>query len=83
MGAWPAQCGPMQSPFLLRRLVILAVMALPLVAPAAATAPGVLVIDVEDEADPFSRPDGSGYANDVVRAAYDAVGVKVRLDVVP
>ena len=87
MGAWPAQCGPMQSPFSLRRLVLLAFMALPLVAPPAASAaapdPDVLVIDVEDEADPFSRPDGSGYANDVVRAAYDAVGVKVRLEVVP
>jgi len=58
-------------------------MACPLAAPSSAAESGVLVIDVEDEADPFSRPDGSGYANDVVRAAYDAVGVKARLDVVP
>jgi len=52
-------------------------------AAAAAAQADELVIDVEDEADPFSRPDGTGYANDVVRAAYGAMGVKVRLDVVP
>ena len=42
-----------------------------------------LDIAVEDEADLWSRRDGSGYANDVVRAAYAAVGVEARLHVVP
>lgn len=38
---------------------------------------------VEDAAEPFSKADGTGYANDVVRAAYAAVGVEVKLTVVP
>ena len=38
---------------------------------------------VEDASEPFSRADGSGYANDLVRAAYRAAGVPVKLDVVP
>ncbi|MES2148819.1 MAG: transporter substrate-binding domain-containing protein [Pseudomonadota bacterium] len=40
-------------------------------------------ITVENGADPYSRPDGSGYANDVVRAAFAAVGVSIVFDVVP
>ncbi len=52
-----------------------------------AAAPGVraapLVIMVEDASEPFSRANGSGYANDLVRAAYKAAGVEVRLDIVP
>jgi polar amino acid transport system substrate-binding protein len=70
-----------RSPALLR-FALAALVALPPALPAAVPA-DELVIDVEDEADPFSRPDGTGYANDVVRAAYQAVGVKVRLEVVP
>jgi hypothetical protein len=42
-----------------------------------------LEIYVENAADPFSRPDGTGYANDVVRAAFEAVGVRVNFKVVP
>ncbi len=42
-----------------------------------------LVIAVEDDASPWSRPDGSGYANDVVKAAFKAAGVEVELRVVP
>ncbi|HUE65268.1 MAG TPA: transporter substrate-binding domain-containing protein [Rhizomicrobium sp.] len=42
-----------------------------------------LTIMVEDASEPFSRADGSGYANDVVRAAYKAAGVKLTLNVVP
>ena len=38
---------------------------------------------VENAADPFSRPDGTGYANDVVRAAFQSVGVQVKFVVVP
>jgi ABC-type amino acid transport substrate-binding protein len=41
------------------------------------------VIAVEDDADPWSRSDGSGYANDLVIAAFKAVGVDVNLKVVP
>lgn len=42
-----------------------------------------LTIMVEDASEPFSRPDGSGYANDLVRAAYKAAGVNLSLRVVP
>jgi ABC-type amino acid transport substrate-binding protein len=40
-------------------------------------------IGVEDAAAPWSQADGTGYANDLVRAAFDAVGVDVRLHVLP
>lgn len=42
-----------------------------------------LEIDVENGADPFSRPDGTGYANDVVREAFQSVGVQVKFRVMP
>lgn len=42
-----------------------------------------LTIMVEDASEPFSRADGSGYANDIVRAAFAASHIDVRLDVVP
>ena len=42
-----------------------------------------VVLSVEDDAAPWSRSDGSGYANDLVVAAYRAVGVEVDLKVVP
>jgi polar amino acid transport system substrate-binding protein len=42
-----------------------------------------LTIMVEDASEPFSRHDGTGYANDIVRAAFQASGIEVRLDVVP
>jgi len=38
---------------------------------------------VEDAAEPFSNPDGSGYANEVVEAAFAAAGVTAELVVVP
>lgn len=46
--------------------------------------PGPLLeVFVENAADPFSRPDGTGYANDVVRAAFAAVNVDIVLTIVP
>ncbi len=42
-----------------------------------------LEIYVENAADPFSKPDGTGYANDVVKAAFEAVGVPIRFHVAP
>ena len=42
-----------------------------------------LVIAVEDDAAPWSQRDGSGYANDLVTAAFKAVGVDVELRVMP
>lgn len=42
-----------------------------------------LVIAVEDDAGPWSFADGAGYANDVVIAAFKAVGVEVELRVMP
>src|SRR6185369_408698 len=42
-----------------------------------------VVIAVEDDAAPWSRADGSGYANDLVISAFKAVGIDVELKVVP
>jgi polar amino acid transport system substrate-binding protein len=42
-----------------------------------------LIIAVEDDAAPWSQHDGTGFANDVVRAAFKAAGVEVELMVVP
>src|SRR6185369_12478061 len=42
-----------------------------------------LPIAVEDDAGPWSQHDGTGFANDVVRAAFKATGVEVELLVVP
>lgn len=50
---------------------------------ASAAAPAPLRVLVEDDAEPFSRRDGSGYANEVVKAAFAAAGVAVELQVVP
>jgi ABC-type amino acid transport substrate-binding protein len=42
-----------------------------------------LTIMAEDAAPPFSLADGTGFANDIVRAAFKAAGIDVALDVVP
>ncbi|MES2177675.1 MAG: transporter substrate-binding domain-containing protein [Gemmatimonadota bacterium] len=42
-----------------------------------------LEVAVEDEADPWSRKDGNGYANDIVRAAFAAANVDAHLVVTP
>lgn len=42
-----------------------------------------LTIMVEDAAEPWSNNDGTGYANDVVVAAFKEMAVEVRLKVVP
>jgi ABC-type amino acid transport substrate-binding protein len=52
-------------------------------APRSVGADTTVEIAVEDAADPWSRRDGTGYANDVVRAAYQAVGVRALFRVVP
>ena len=44
-------------------------------APVAAMPANALEIAVEDDAAPWSQPDGTGYANDLVRAAFAAVGI--------
>jgi ABC-type amino acid transport substrate-binding protein len=49
----------------------------------AAAPPDPLDIYVEDAADPFSKADGTGYANDLVLAAFAAMGISVNLKVVP
>lgn len=51
----------------------------------AAASAGAAEIDllVEDDAAPWSHADGTGYTNDVVKAAFQAVGVEARLSVVP
>ncbi len=42
-----------------------------------------LKIFVENDAAPWSKGDGTGYANDLVKAIYDAVDVDVAFEVVP
>lgn len=42
-----------------------------------------VIIAAEDAADPWSKKNGTGYANDVVREAFEAVGIEVQFDVVP
>lgn len=42
-----------------------------------------LIVAVEDRAAPWSKKDGSGFANDVVRAAFKASKVDIQLQVVP
>ena len=42
-----------------------------------------LKLYVENDAAPWSKADGSGYANDLVNAIYDAVDVNVDFEVVP
>jgi polar amino acid transport system substrate-binding protein len=42
-----------------------------------------LDIDVEDAAEPWSRADGTGFANDVVRKAFAAAGVEIHFQVMP
>ncbi|WP_342119790.1 hypothetical protein [Pseudoduganella sp. OTU4001] len=37
---------------------------------------------VENAASPYSNPDGTGVANDVVRAAFDVVGMALKLTIV-
>jgi len=61
--------------------ILLAICGVVAAAPEALAAP--LTIMVEDASEPFSRPDGSGYANDLVRAAYKAAGIEIRFNIVP
>ena len=57
-------------------------LALPVLAHRA-SADETIDIMVEDAAPPWSNADGTGYANDVVVAAFKEMGVKVKLLVVP
>ncbi|MES2071118.1 MAG: transporter substrate-binding domain-containing protein [Pseudomonadota bacterium] len=63
-------------------LFSLALAWLPAVSQAAGSN-GAVDIMVEGDAPPWSKPDGTGYANDVVVAAFKEMGVKVNLEVVP
>ncbi|WP_162634838.1 substrate-binding periplasmic protein [Pseudomonas putida] len=56
---------------------------LQLLAASASVAQETLTIMVEDAAAPWSKSDGTGYANDVVVAAFKAMDVQVQLRVVP
>jgi ABC-type amino acid transport substrate-binding protein len=60
----------------------IALLAVVFCAPRAALAAD-LTIMAEDASEPFSRADGTGYANDIVRAAFRAVHIDVKLDIVP
>lgn len=66
--------------------VLLLMCAVHLLAAGSAVAqalPQTLTILVEDAADPWSKSDGTGYSNDVVVAAFKAIGIEARLKVVP
>jgi len=66
----------MQPP--LKHLLLAAMLWLPMAAWA-----NTATLGAEDDAHPWSNADGTGYANDVVRAAYQAVGWEVRFEVLP
>jgi polar amino acid transport system substrate-binding protein len=69
--------------FLVLKLIGIVCATLPL-NPVAITAQSKsIVIAVEDDASPWSRSDGSGYANDIVLAAFKEVRIDVDLRVVP
>lgn len=42
-----------------------------------------VVIAAEDDWIPYARMDGTGLANDVIKAAYDSIGIKVRYNIYP
>lgn len=42
-----------------------------------------IVIAAEDDWIPYARMDGTGLANEVIKAAYTSIGIKVRYDVYP
>lgn len=42
-----------------------------------------LLIAVENDAGPWSEPDGTGFANDIVQASFKAAGVETEVTVVP
>jgi len=50
---------------------------------AAATGEPEVALAAEDDAAPWSYADGSGYVNDLVRAAFAAAGWRVRLNILP
>ena len=52
-------------------------------APPADRSETILDVAVENDAAPWSQRDGTGYANDLVRAAFRAVGMEVHFQVVP
>ncbi|MEO7773071.1 MAG: transporter substrate-binding domain-containing protein [Gemmatimonadaceae bacterium] len=62
-----------------------AILAFALVAaaPSRTSARETIDIAVEDAAAPWSQADGTGYANDVARAAFAVAGVDVRMHVMP
>ena len=64
----------------IRRMLIVTLL-LQFVYTAAFSTP--LPIAVEDDAAPWSQKDGTGFANDIVRAVFKAAGVDVELQVVP
>lgn len=64
-----------------KRRICIALLLSQVVCGTAFSAP--LLIAVEDDAAPWSQRDGTGFANDVVRAAFNATGVEVELSVVP
>lgn len=73
----------MRVPRVVRPSSALALVALVAAGPVRAREPSVVDVGVEDAAAPWSQADGTGYVNDLVRAAFGAVGVQVRMHVLP
>ena len=72
------------APCLLRRAGLLLLLgATTLLGQRAMPRGAPLDVAVEDAADVWSRADGTGYANDIVRAAFRAGGIEAHLLVVP
>ncbi|TFW03420.1 transporter substrate-binding domain-containing protein [Oxalobacteraceae bacterium OM1] len=74
---------PAPTTFMLHRLLLSCLVSLACLLPGAAALAEQLDIMVEDAAAPWSRSDGTGYANEIVAAAFAAVGVDVKFTVLP
>ncbi|WDP92830.1 MAG: transporter substrate-binding domain-containing protein [Desulfobacter sp.] len=42
-----------------------------------------ITIAAEDDWIPYARQDGTGLANEIIRAAYESIGIRVKYDVIP
>ena len=67
----------------IRHATLVALALISLLPGPASWARSAMEIAVEDDAAPWSAKDGTGFANDIVTAAYAAVGTPISLKVVP
>jgi polar amino acid transport system substrate-binding protein len=69
--------------FRFMRLLVAGSALIVAISPGKATAGPIVVIGAEDDAAPWSYADGTGYVNDVVKAAFERAGWTVHMKVMP